>query len=151
MPQNKLSEFFREKQAKATPTDIDWTAKRDAWIRAVETLYDTITKDYLGLADIADIVQVDRKRKTVQETYIGTYSIDEMTLAFGEELVIFSPKGVNVVGAAGRVDVQGDRGEATLVRQAGDRWSLVMSRTPTVRLVPLTDESFLEMLRKVMR
>lgn len=56
-----------------------------------------------------------------------------------------------MAGFAGRADVWGDRGEATLVRQPGDRWMLVASRTPTLRLVPLTEESFLELLRSVMR
>ena len=115
-------------------------------------MYDTIARDYLGLADITDIVEVDRTRmKTVQEQHIGSYEIPEMTLAVGDEQVLFSPKGVNVIGAAGRVDVRGDRGEAMLVRQPDDRWSLVLSRTPKLQLVPLDDESFLEMLRSVMR
>jgi len=152
MANDQLTEFLRQKKEKARSTAIDWPARKDAWIKAVEMLYDTIEKDYLGLADIADIVDVDRTRtKPVQEMHIGSYLIPEMTLVVGDEQVLFTPKGVNVVGAEGRVDVQGDRGEATLVRQAGDRWSLLISRSPKVQLVPLDDESFLEMLRSVMR
>ena len=152
MAKEQLKEFLREKKEKATPTGMDWAAKRDAWIKAVNDLYGAIADDYLGLADMTDIVQVDRDRmKTVEEPHIGSYSIPEMMLTVGDEQVLFSPKGVNVFGAAGRVDVQGDRGEATLVRQSDDRWSLVVSRSPTLKLVPLNDESFLEMLRSVMR
>ena len=160
MAKNQLSEFFREKQAKAKPADADWLAKRDAWISAVERLYDTIEKTYL--AETKSAVKVDRsRRKEITEPYIGAYSISEMALAVGEELVVFSPKGVNLVGAAGRVDVRGDRGEAMIVRQPGDRWSLVVSRTPSLRLVPITgdnaspvkggDEALLDLLRSVMR
>jgi len=58
---------------------------------------------------------------------------------------------VNLAGAASRVDVRGDRGEAMIVRQPEDGWALVVSRTPTLRLAPLTDEMFLELLRSVMR
>lgn len=159
MGKNQLSEFFREKQAKSKPSDIDWKAKRDAWIRAVGKLYDTLEK---YLAGAKDTVKVDRTRqKQVTEQYIGEYSIPEMALAVGEEVVVFSPKGVNLVGAAGRIDVQGDRGEAMIVRQPGDRWSLVLSRAPSLRLAPITgddaspikngDEVLLELLRSVMR
>ncbi len=152
MASKHITEFFLEKKAKATSSNVDWSAKRDQWIQAVENLYDTVANDYLGSDDIAGIVTVDRTRtKSVQEQSIGSYSIHEMILAVGDEEVLFSPKGVNVLGAKGRVDVRGDRGEATLVRQLDDQWSLVLSRTPKLQLVPLSDESFLAMLRSVMR
>jgi hypothetical protein len=64
---------------------------------------------------------------------------------------LFSPKGVNVVGASGRIDVQGDRGDATIVWQGEDRWNIVISRTPMLRVVPLAADSLTEMLRGVMR
>jgi len=147
---NQLKEFFREKQTRASQTGIDWVAKRDDWIEAVEKLFDTIDEEYL--AAVKDSVQVDRTHlKSVQEPQIGEYKIAELALTVGDEQVVFSPKGVNVIGAAGRVDVRGDRGEATLVRNADRSWSLVLARTPRLQLVPLTDETFLEMLRSVMR
>lgn len=149
MASKQLNEFFKEKVAKSMPSDVDWEAKRDAWIAAVGKLYDTIQKEYL---ESVDIVKVDRSRmKTVQEAYIGDYTIAELTLAVGDELVVFSPKGVNVLGAAGRVDVRGDRGEATLVRQGGDQWVLVSDRAPILKFAPLSEETFLGMLRSIMR
>jgi len=152
MASDQIKEFLREKQAEAISKGIDWSAKRQSWINAVANLYSTISNGYLGSAEIHELVQVDDSRmKTVWEPHIGAYSIPELLLAVGDEQVLFSPKGVNVVGAEGRVDVQGDRGEATLVRQSGDQWSLVLARTPKLQLVPLNDESFLQMLRSIMR
>ena len=152
MSSKQIEEFLREKAGTASP-GIDWTAKRDAWIKAVEDLYGMISNQYLGLesAAVKDIVTVDRTRvKSMQEPHIGKYSIPELILTVGGEQVFFSPKGVNVVGAEGRVDVRGDRGEAILVRQSGDHWSLVISRTPKLQLLPLDEGSFLGMLRIVM-
>ncbi len=147
---NPLKEFFRQKQEKAKPADIDWAGKRDGYIQAVGRLYDTIEKEYLATAN--DVVRIDRSQsKAMHEPYIGNYSIPEMTLAVGDERVVFSPKGLNVVGAAGRVDVRGDRGEATIVRQPEENWSLVLSRSPHLQLVELTDATFLDMMRRVMR
>lgn len=147
---NELKEFLREKQSKASPAGTDWAAKRDAWIAAVGRLYDTIENDFLGAA--SDTVKIDRTgTRAVQEPYIGAYDIAVMTLAVGNELVTFTPKGVQVAGAAGRVDVRGDRGEAALVRGTDETWQLLLSRTPSLVLIPLTDATFLEMLRRVMR
>jgi hypothetical protein len=144
-----LREFFREKKQKAKPTRVNWAARRDAWIKAVKKLYRTIEDDHLKAAK-AD-VEISHPDKVVTENYIGEYHIPELNLRVGDEQVIFSPKGANVIGAKGRIDVQGDRGEATIIWQAGERWSIVVSRTPTLRLVPLTAESLAEMLRGIMR
>jgi len=88
MAKNQLNEFFREKKAKAAPADIDWAAKRDSWICAVEKLYDTIEKDYLALAK--NNLKIDRSRqKTVTEQYIGDYSIGSWRLPPATRLSCF--------------------------------------------------------------
>ncbi len=149
MAQDQLQKFFQEKKQKAKPADVDWGAKRDAWIAAVNNLYHTIENDYLKGAK-AD-VEIAHPDKIVTENYIGEYHIPELVLRVGDEQVVFSPKGVNVFGAKGRIDVEGDCGDATIVWQGEDRWSIVIARTPTLRLVPLTGDSLAEILRGIMR
>jgi hypothetical protein len=149
MAQDQLQKFFQDKRRKAVPADIDWSARRDTWIVAVNDLYRTIEEDYLKAAK-AD-VEIARLNNVVTEKYVGDYQIPQLVLRVGDEEVTFSPKGVNIVGALGRIDVQGDRGDATIVWQGENRWSIVISRTPTVRLVPLGVDSLAEMLRGIMR
>lgn len=149
MLENQLQELFREKKEKAKPAGIDWEAKRDAWISAVNDLYRTIEDDYLKEAKAN--VEVNRADMVLSENNIGEYHVDELTLRVGDEAVVFSPKGVNIVGAKGRIDVQGDRGDATIVWQDGNHWNIVLSRVPTVQLVPLSADSLAEMLRSIMR
>jgi hypothetical protein len=149
MALDQLHKFLQEKKQKAKPVDIDWGVKRDAWIKAVNDLFRTIEDDYLK--DAKDDVEIARRDKVVTENYVGEYHIQELVLRVGDEEVVFSPKGVNVIGALGRIDVQGDRGDATIVWQGENRWSIVISRTPTVRLVPLAVDSLAEMLRGIMR
>ena len=96
-------------------------------------------------------MEIKRRDKGVTENDVGEYRIKELVLRVGDEDVVFSPRGVNILGAMGRIDVQGDRGEATIVWQGENRWSIVISRTPTVRLVPLAVDSLAEMLRGIMR
>lgn len=149
MSQDQLRELFHEKRQKAKPANIDWGAKRDAWIKAVMALYHTIREDYLKSAK--DDVEIAQSDKVVMENYIGEYHVPELVLRVGDEQVIFSPKGTIVVGAQGRIDIQGDRGDATILWQGDDRWNLVVSRVPVVRLLPLTADSLADVLRGIMR
>jgi len=149
MAHDQLRELFLEKKQKAKPANIDWAAKRDAWIKAVTTLYLTIVNDYLKAAK--DDVEISQPDKIVSENFVGEYHIRELVLRVGEEQVVFSPKGTNVVGAQGRIDVRGERGDATIVWQGNDQWRIVVSRVPRLRLVPLTAQSLAEALRGIMR
>ena len=99
MAQDQLQKFFQEKKRKAMPADVDWGAKRDAWIAAVNDLYRTIEEDYLKAAK-AD-VEITRSDNVVTERYVGHYRIPQLVLHVGDEEVVFSPKGVNIVGALG--------------------------------------------------
>ncbi len=55
------------------------------------------------------------------------------------------------MGAAGRVDVIGERGEATLIVQPDSQWGFVQTRQPTLRVVPLDESTLAEVLQLVMR
>ena len=137
------------KKAKAKPANIDWAAKRDAWIEAVKNLYHTILNEYLGAAK--SDVEVTHQEVTAMEQYVGEYRIPQLVLKVGDEQVFFSPVGINVVGSQGRIDIQGDRGTATIIWQGQRDWSIVLSRVPRLQLVPLTTESLAETLTGIMR
>ena len=148
MGNNQLREFFRKKKKHAEPKNIDWAARRDAWIKAVKEFYPRIENDYLaGVNEIS----TERRDKLVREDHVGRYRIPELILRFGDERVGFSPKGMTVVGANGRIDVRGDRGEATLIWQGGEDWYFVASRIPTLQLVPLNPDTLAHILQEIMR
>ncbi len=96
-------------------------------------------------------VTIQRRKKDLTENYIGTYSIEDLILVIADEQVRFSPRGRNVAGATGWVDVLGERGEAVLIAQPDSRWGFVQSRQPRTRIVPLDEMSLAEVLRQVMR
>ena len=149
MAQDQLHRFFQEKKQKAGPADIDWTAKRDAWIKAVHGLYSTIEDGYLK--DAKTDVEITRRDSEVREHFIGAYQIQELVLRVGDEEVVFSPQGTNVVGAQGRIDVEGERGVATIVWLGESRWAIVVSRTPALRLADLTADLLADVLKGIMR
>jgi hypothetical protein len=149
MAQDQLQKFFQEKKQKAKPSDIDWGARRDAWIKAVNDLYRMIEDEYLK--DAKADVEITRRDTDAREFLVGIYQIPELVLHVADEEVVFSPKGVNVVGARGRIDVEGERGGVAIIWQGEDRWDVVVSRTPRLRLIPLTADSLAEILQGIMR
>jgi|WetSurMetagenome_2_1015567.scaffolds.fasta_scaffold25643_5 hypothetical protein len=150
MAGEKLVEFFKAK-AEASKTTVNWETRRRNWIRSVNALYDDIENKYLEKAKSSKTVTISRENKAISEEYVGEYTIPVMVLKIGTERVVFSPKGTVIVGASGRIDLLGDMGEVTLIRQPGDRWSVVETRIPTLHVVPLTEESLLTALKSVMR
>jgi hypothetical protein len=149
MPKDQLQELFRQKKEKAKPANIDWAAKRDAWIKAVNALYHTIADEYLGAAK--NDVEITLNQVEAAEKYVGGYRIPQLVLKVGDEQVFFTPVGINVVGAQGRIDVHGDRGTATIIWRGDGDWSIVVSRAPKLRVVPLSADSLAEMLAGIMR
>lgn len=151
-----LREFLRERQTRSTSgSRINWEAKKRDWIAAVKQLYDTITKDIFGDAVNEELVKMTRREKEIVEHYVGRYTIPELVLQIGGEDVVFSPKAVNVIGAEGRIDLIGDRDQATIVRgwdpdAKQHTWNIVEMRLPSRILVPLTKDSLLAALRQVM-
>lgn len=148
----QLNDFFRQKKARAESESagIDWEQRKTEWLSAIQRLYEQI-RAFLDQPIRQGAVRLDTRKKTITEPHLGQYEADELVLTVGDERVLFSPKGRNVVGATGRVDVLGEAGEATLVLQPGPRWCVVASKYPQLRIVGLDEENFLKSLSAVMR
>jgi hypothetical protein len=147
----KLAEFVEKKQKQATATaSVDWDEHRDKYVAAVAALYaqiEAMLADAIG----QKTVMVQRRAKALTENYIGTYSVDDLILLIGGEQVRFSPRGRNIAGAEGRIDVIGDRGEAILILQSGGQWGFVQSRQPKITVIPFSEATLADVLRLVMR
>jgi hypothetical protein len=147
----KLTELFQKKQKPlGSDAGIDWDSRRDEYLSAVRDLYDQIEKmlvEPIGQKTVA----TQRRPKQLTENFIGTYSAEDLVLVIGDEHVRFSPRGRNIVGAAGRVDVLGDRNEATLVFVPQSGWGFVQSRQPRLEIVPFDESTLADVLKLVMR
>ena len=150
MADNKLSEFLRDKKTKSANVTINWEAKRKVWVQAVKELYKEITDRYITSAIEDGSVKVSSKDTQITEEYIGDYTVPELHLQVGNERVVFSPKCMNIVGASGRIDLSGDMGEGTIIRE-DHGWAIVSARVPKRKVIPLNEESLLEALKTVMR
>src|SRR3954471_23812237 len=110
MNQN-LTDIFEKKRKQASGgAGIDWDDRRNRYLAAVDDLYRQI-ESLLAEPIEAKTVVLQRRPKELSENYIGTYKVDDLVLLIGDEQVRFSPRGRNIAGANGRVDVLGERGE----------------------------------------
>lgn len=131
---------------------VDWDARRKTYVDALNALYAQI-QEFLAEPLAHGQAKLRREEREITENYLGTYVVDDLVLEVGAEHVRFVPRGRNIVGASGRVDVLGDGGDGTLVvlpDEKGGRWSVVASRQPTLKMVPFDDASFAGLLKTVM-
>lgn len=147
-----LTDFFREKLQRSVEESrgVDWNARKREWLDNIAGLYASIE------AALAEPLRqgtalVSRQARQITEDHLGTYDVEDLILTVGDERVIFAPRARNVIGAGGRLDVRGERGEAMLVVQPGPRWSIVESKYPQLRTVALDDAALTELLQSVMR
>ena len=116
----------------------------------MERLYEKVTGELLSDSIAQGLVTVSRVDKAIEEEYLGKYRVSELILNISGETVRFSPKGCNVIGAKGRVDLVGELDAMTLVLEPAGYWSVVLSRVPR-QVVTLDGSSLAEALRRVMR
>jgi hypothetical protein len=150
MSQNDLLHFFHNKREKEAVNPIDREKRKKEWLLAIERLYQFVKGSMRDLI-LDRTVSVKTHPKTMTEDGLGTYKAMELVLTVGGEAVVFSPKGRNIVGTSGRVDLRGDMGEVTLVLGADGKWGIIKQRVPKIKTVPLDSDSLLATLKDIMR
>jgi hypothetical protein len=147
---DELNDFLLSRQQHALTNNIDRGKRRRQWKDAVEQLYQKVTGDLLAESIAQGLVTVSRVRKEIKEEYLGAYRVPELVLDISGESVRFSPKGRNIIGAKGRVDLVGELDAMTLILEPAGHWSVVLSRAPR-QVVALNRKTLTEALRRVMR
>jgi hypothetical protein len=99
---------------KSAPDEDFYKKELDEWKRYLKLLYDKITdwmQDYISKG----IVRLNFKDKKIYEEFAGEYDIQALDLSLSGKTISFDPIGTLLVGAKGRVDVNGKNGKVTLV------------------------------------
>ncbi len=149
----------------------------EEWLAYLETFYKTIG-GYLRSYEEQDQVRIDVRKRDIIEERIGPYQVDAWDITIGEFAVQLIPIGTNLIGAKGRVDMNGrggtvrfvlvDKGasaprisvtvhlgDAPLQKPAGPSpapidwaWKIATS-PPSIRYLELTEETFFDALLEV--
>jgi hypothetical protein len=147
---DELQAFLLLRQQHAAAGEGGRGERRREWTAAIEQLYRKITRELLAEDIGKGLVNVSRVAKEITEEFLGTYRVPELVLDIGGQTVRFSPKGRNIIGAKGRVDLVGELDAMTLILEPDGNWSVVVSRVPR-HLVRLDRRALAEALPTVMR
>src|SRR5688572_24477828 len=90
----------KQQQSHSGASQIDWDDRRRKYVSAVEDLYRQI-REALAESIAQEMVTAQTRSKQLTENYLGTYTVDDLILLIGNEQVLFSPTGRNIVGAIG--------------------------------------------------
>lgn len=144
-----LEAFLRSKAGGTVQgeSDIDWQARKEAWLRNISDLYALIRK-WLASLEKEDVLRCRMDSIALQEEQIGPYDVEVLTILIGKQKVAFYPKGAMIIGAEGRIDIRGQRGVRTIIFNDGE-WSLV-ERSPMLKVLPFNQNSFQDVLSEVM-
>ena len=114
-----LEDLLHEVSQQEKERKIDWRPKLEAWKTHVDSLYSTI-EGWLKPASDKHYLNVTRQIMTLNEEYAGSYQIQKLILLIGTKKIDVLPIGMNVIGARGRVDVVGPKGQNVMLLLLGE-------------------------------
>jgi len=88
---------------------IDWNAQKEKWISALAKFYEQMDA-WLSEYVSAGKIKVEQSQIEIEEEHIGKYAVEARLLRIGEDQVVFRPIGTLLIGAHGRVDMEGPKG-----------------------------------------
>ena len=92
---------------------IDWNGRREAWVEQINKLFIELENIFKPYKDKGMIVQC--VPMTLYEDFLGTYNAQYLILQVGNDLVKISPVGSLIIGAFGKVIVEGPKGKFVLL------------------------------------
>ncbi|MGO9270800.1 MAG: hypothetical protein ACLQOO_11200 [Terriglobia bacterium] len=140
---------------------VDWAKKRDEWLSHLNELYGQVESFLAKYIKIGEI-KCSYRNIALNEENIGSYSAREMVLKIGRQEITLTPIGTIVLGAEGRVDVEGPAGRTRFLlvdsRVSGPTirvtkkikrvWKIATS-PPTIQYIELTPESLFQALMEL--
>jgi len=105
MGKNKFEEFLNKEDSEVA--EINWDKKKEFFIGKVNEFYEQMDA---FLAPYQDKVTVKKENYTINEDYIGSYQVEKRILHIKNNDIIFTPIGTNLIGAWGRIDMEGTNG-----------------------------------------
>ncbi len=146
-----LSDFLKSKahsaQDETALTPMDWQDRKKKWLKRIDDLYGQV-RNWLESLEKETILNFIDSEMTLNEPPLGIYKVKVLTIVIGNQRISFIPKGTLIVGAEGRIDIQGHKGIRTIIFSE-DKWSLV-HRTRNLKLLNFDQASFQSILDDVM-
>jgi len=166
----------KQQEIKDKENKVNWEELKLSYLNSLKILFENI-HEYIHEYEISGKIISEYKNENLTEEHIGEYSVKVLELYIGNHTVRIVPKGRNIFGAKGRVDLIGPKGSVRIVlvnkhstgvkikisiagkeslKQKEDPpddpidwvWKIA-TRPPKVKLVELNQEKFLGSIMEV--
>ena len=168
MSKKDFETFLNEKACVANPTDIDWNARKEEWLKSLNKFYDNVESWLKKYIDEGKI-KIEKGKVTIREDHMGAYDADTRVLTIGDGLVLLHPIVTTLIGARGRVDIEGTKGTVKIILtnkyskvwhpvitvgsttlQLSEEWVWkIATPPPKVQFIELTSDTFFDALMEV--
>lgn len=133
--------------------DLDLQKKlekqKNIWLNQLDKLYQNIK---LYLKPYENKVKISEQDIILNEEFIGEYSVPKLFIVLGKDTVTLTPKGTNLIGVMGRVDMESAKGKIMLVldepSQQQYQWEIAKPAR-RIEYSQLNKESFQQALMEV--
>lgn len=113
----------------ARQEEVDWDLRRERWLEKLGEFYDFVDSSLKKYVD-RDKMRIVRGTKKLTEPYIGSYEAPTRLVEIGNNRISLVPAGSMLIGAYGRVDMQGPYGRV--------KFALVSSDNPDSIIVEIS-------------
>lgn len=110
----QIRRHIKSQTMRNSEQDVDWAERLKWWVDRVNELLSSMEQWLAPL--IADgTIRVSHDRMQINEDMLGHYELPVLNLNFGESFLCIKPVGSVIIGAFGRIDVEGPTGRAMLI------------------------------------
>lgn len=106
----KFEKFLKEEDTEAIK--IDWNKEKDCFIKEIENFYSQVNE---FVEPYKEKIRIHNEDYTINEDYLGSYQTIKMILHIKNNDIVFTPIGTNLIGAWGRIDMEGKNGVVKFV------------------------------------
>lgn len=114
MSKEDFDAFVKRQQAEDEKAGFDPQQQLREWLGYLNALYEQV-EGYLKTYVESGTAKTERRDVQLNEEFVGDYVAQKLFLTIGRSIVTFTPIGTMLIGAKGRVDVQGALGTARLI------------------------------------
>ena len=114
MSEREFEKLVRDFARAAEENAVNWEEMKKWWLLEAHNLFDLI-EQWLGPLIQSQAVKATRPKVYLTESELGRYPIESLRLTLAGRDLTFAPEGTMLVGAFGRIEANGPRGNAALL------------------------------------
>lgn len=113
---------------KSQNRDHNQEQRKSDWLKGVSGVYEKI-ESWISKYKKEDLIQTNYASARIDESLIGQYETQKLTLIIGNKIIEIVPIGTYILGSYGRIDIRGSKGTYHLIQKEFGQWQLINNRS----------------------